>query len=224
MKKILLLFALLFINILLSQKTISTNIGEFTELKVYDLINVELIKSKENKVEINGKNKDNVVIVNKNGVLKIRLNLKESFSGNNTNIKLYYDGLNIIDANEGAFIYSKDNIKQYELEVKAQEGAKIKIDLETKETTSKTTTGGVIELTGTTQNQTISISTGGILKASKLLATNTNVIITTGGEAFINTSNILDIKIRAGGDIYIYGNPKKVNKNKVLGGRIKYMN
>ena len=122
---------ILFISISIgAQNTITKTVGEFSELKVYDLINVELIKSNENKVEISGKNASDVVIVNKNEVLKIRLNLEEIFDGNKTEVKLYYTGFDVIDVNEGAYVNSTEQIKQFEVELKAQEGGLINLNLD----------------------------------------------------------------------------------------------
>jgi len=219
--KTLVLFATISIG---AQNTVTKTVGEFSELKVYDLINVELIKSKENKVEITGKNASDVVVVNKNGVLKIRLNLEEIFDGNKTDVKLYYTGFDVIDVNEGAYVNSTEQIKQFEVELKAQEGGLINLNLETKETKIKAVTGGIIEINGKTNNQSVTIGTGGILKAESLRSTNAKVAIRAGGEAYINATELLDIKIRAGGDVFIYGKPNKVNENRALGGRIKYMN
>mgnify|MGYP000336036295 FL=1 len=53
-----------------SQAEISKTLGEFSELKVYDLINVDLIKSTENKIVISGKNSENLNIIQKNNTLK----------------------------------------------------------------------------------------------------------------------------------------------------------
>jgi len=219
--KTLVLFATISIG---AQNTVTKTVGEFSELKVYDLINVELIKSKENKVEITGKNASDVVVVNKNGVLKIRLNLEEIFDGNKTDVKLYYTGFDVIDVNEGAYVNSTEQIKQFEVELKAQEGGLINLNLDTKETKIKAVTGGIIEINGKTNNQSVTIGTGGILKAESLRSTNAKVAIRAGGEAYINATELLDIKIRAGGDVFIYGKPNKVNENRALGGRIKYMN
>lgn len=207
-----------------AQNTITKTVGEFSELKVYDLINVELINSKENKVEITGKNASDVVVVNKNGVLKIRLNLEEIFDGNKTDVKLYYTSFDVIDVNEGAYVNSTEQIKQFEVELKAQEGGLINLNLDTKETKIKAVTGGIIEINGKTNNQSVTIGTGGILKAENLRSTNAKVAIRAGGEAYVNATELLDIKIRAGGDVFIYGKPNKVNENRALGGRIKYMN
>ena len=48
-----------------SQTEISKTLGEFSELKVYDLINVDLIKSRENKIVVSGKNSENLNIIQK---------------------------------------------------------------------------------------------------------------------------------------------------------------
>ena len=223
MKKILVTIVFLITTITFSQSEITKEVGEFSELKVYDLIEVELIKSNKNEAIISGRNKNDVVIVNKNGKLKIRMNLEESFDGDNTNVKLYYSSVDIIDANEGAKIRSNDKIKQYEIELRAQEGGEINLDLKVTTATIKSVTGGVIQTSGKSQNQDISISTGGVYKGKELKTESTEIAIRAGGEADVNATDVLDIKIRAGGDVFVYGDPKKVNKNKALGGRIKHM-
>jgi hypothetical protein len=223
MKNIIKTLAFLVIISVNAQTPITKTVGEFSELKVYDLINVELIKSTENKVEISGKNASDVVIVNKNGTLKIRLNLEESFDGNKTNVKLYNTGFDVIDVNEGSYVSSDEQISQFELELKAQEGGLINLKIDTKETQIKAVTGGIIELEGNTNNQDITIGTGGILKAKDFVSENAKVAVRAGGEAHVNASELMDIKIRAGGDVYVYGNPKKVNESRALGGRIKRM-
>ena len=88
-------------------------VGEFKEIKVYDRIEVELIKSDENKVVVSGKKTEDVVVVHKKDLLKIRMTLEEAFDGDDTSIKVYYTSLDIIDANEGTFIGSKEVIEQF---------------------------------------------------------------------------------------------------------------
>ena len=105
-----------------SQTPVSKSIGDFSELKVYDLINVELVESNENKIEITGEETSNVLIVQKNDVLKIKMVLNKPFNGKRTFVKLFYKKIDIIDVNEGAKVVSKSLFKQYELELKAQEG------------------------------------------------------------------------------------------------------
>lgn len=199
-------------------------VGEFSELKVYDLIEVKLIKSTENKISITGKNANDVVVVNRNGTLKIRMNLEESFDGNKTYATLYYTKIDIIDVNEGAYVYSDENIKQFDLKLKAQEGGLIKCQVETSFMDVKSVTGGNIEAKGTVKKQKVSLNTGGIYRGEDVKTEETEVSIVAAGEAYVNASKLVDVKIRVGGDVYIYGNPEKVNESKAIGGRVKRVN
>ena len=199
-------------------------IGEFTELKVFDLIEVEMIKSNENKITISGKNNKDVVVNNKNGKLKIKMNIEKLFDGNNTKVTLYYTTVDVLDANEGAKIYSNDEIKQFELDLRSQEGGIINAVCDVSYLNVKAVTGGIVEVSGKSKKQNISLLTGGIFKGENNETENTEVSINAAGEAYINASKVVDIKIRAGGDVFVYGNPETVNESKVLGGRVKLMN
>jgi hypothetical protein len=205
---------------LFSQTPTTKTLGEFSELKVYDLINVELIKASENKIIISGANSNNINIIQKNSTLKIRMKLKYKFNGAETQVKIYYTDIDIIDANEGSFVFSKDIIKQYEIVLKAQEGSQISVKTETKQLIVKSVTGSTITTTGISENQDIKIRTGGVYKGGNNTVENTGLSIKAGGEAAVKTTNVLDIKIFSGGDVHIYGTPKQLKQKKIFGGRI----
>ena len=114
---------LLFTIPVISQVKIDRDLGDFSKVAVYDGINLELVKSDENKVEITGKNTSFVVVKNKNGDLKIRLNLERRFSGDRTKVTLYYKSLYNIISHEGSNIFSKDTLKQAHLNIKANSGS-----------------------------------------------------------------------------------------------------
>ena len=222
--KILLSIVSLFLSVnAISQQDLEKNLGDFGEIKVYDMINVELVKSDENRAIISGDNKSDIELVNKNGTLKIKMRLGESFVGNKTTVRLYYKKIDIIDVNEGAYVSSDDIFQQDKIELRAQEGGVIKLQLEVTDVQVKAVTGGDIEVSGKVERQDISINTGGIFQGKSLESETTYVAIRAAGEAHINASRLADIKIRAGGDVYIYGNPETVNENKMFGGRIKRM-
>jgi len=205
---------------LFSQTATTKTLGEFSELKVYDLINTELIKASENKIVVSGNNSENISIVQKNGTLKIRMKLKHKFNGAETQVKIYYTGIDVIDANEGSFIFSKDIIKQYEILLKAQEGSKILVNTDTKRLIVKSITGSTITTKGVSENQDITIRTGGVYRGANNTVENTDLNIKAGGEAAVRTLNVLDINIFAGGDVFIYGTPKQLKQKKIFGGRI----
>ncbi|NRB84624.1 MAG: DUF2807 domain-containing protein [Winogradskyella sp.] len=223
MKKFIFLLSIALSFNLSAQDTIEKSVGEFSTLKVYDLINVKMIKSDENRAVIVGDNRKEVQIINKNGKLKVRMNLEESYDGNNTVVKLYYTSVEVIDANEGAKITVEDPIEQFEIDLKTQEGGEITAQLKTTYANMRAVTGGIINVSGSSKNQDISIYTGGVFNGEDFKTQQTEVSINAAGEAYLNASEYVDVRIKAGGDVYIYGNPKKVDESKVLGGRIKRM-
>ncbi|WP_242158024.1 head GIN domain-containing protein [Aestuariivivens sediminis] len=223
MKTIITLLTMVITTAVFTQNEIEKEIGEFTELKVYDLIEVEMMKSNKNKVIITGENTDDVVVNNKNGKLKIKMSLEEIFDGAKTKVVLYYSDVDVIDVNEGATVHSKDIINQFEVDLKAQEGGSIQIPIDVKYANIKAVTGGIIKTNGSAVNQKIALFTGGVYKGSELKTEKTDVSINAAGEAYVNASKLVDIKIRAGGDVYVYGDPETINESKVLGGRVKRM-
>jgi hypothetical protein len=210
-------------SILLGQSRITKEIGEFYEVKAFDLINITMIKSDKNEVIIEGKNRRDVEVINKNGQLKIRMNIEESYDGNETLVTLHYVKVDIIDANEGAKIAVNEVIDQFEIELRAQEGGKITAEIKASETKVKAVTGGIINLSGSSKRQDVTIFTGGIFEAEDLKTETTKIAINAGGSARINASELVQVKVRAGGDVYIYGNPKEIDEKRVLGGRVKRM-
>jgi hypothetical protein len=223
MKTIVKILVLCITTTLFANNDLEKEIGEFSTLKVYDLIEVELVKDTVNKVEITGDNAQDVVIVNKNGLLKIKMSLDKIFDGNDIKIKLHYTSVDIIDANEGAKITSSDAIKQFEIDLKAQEGATINVPLEVTVANIKAITGGVIETQGTSTSQVISIFSGGIYQGQELKTVKSEIAIKAAGEAHVTSTDEVDANIRAGGNVFIYGKPKNVTENKAFGGQVIYV-
>ncbi|RKE98789.1 head GIN domain-containing protein [Ichthyenterobacterium magnum] len=224
MKNLIVLLALFVSTIMVGQDAIEKTVGEFSTLKVYDLIEVKMIKSDIDKVIISGKNAEEVNVVNKNGTLKIKMKLQEVFDGNSTSVVLHYTDIETIDANEGTSITVESIIEQFEIDLKTQEGATIKANLNVTYANIRAVTGGVIETAGTSKNQDISLYTGGVFKGENCISENTQVAIKVAGEAHVHATEGVEAKIRAGGDVYIYGNPKRVDESRVFGGRIKRVN
>ena len=62
------------------------------------------------------------------------------------------------------------------------------------------------------------------VELGNFISEQTTISLNAGGNAAIFASEFVDAKVRAGGDIYIYGSPKQINQKTVLGGSIKEMN
>ena len=67
-------------------------------------------------------------------------------------------------------------------------------------------------------------NSGGIFKGRELVTRTTKIGITAAGVADVNATKMVKVRITAGGDVNIYGNPKEIDDKKLAGGRIKIMN
>ena len=196
-------FVLLFIMLTcaLSAQEKVENIGDFTEVKVFDRMRVNLIKSDENKVILKGRDTEDIELVNKDGILKIRMDIDKIFDGNETFVEVYFNNLKVIDGNEGAEININELLEQDEIEIRVQEGARVTAGIDVESATLRAVTGGIIRINGSARSQNVEINTGGIYNGKNLETTDTQIRIQAGGEAEIFARRTADIKLRAGADI-----------------------
>jgi len=223
MKKIFVfaLIPLLYSNVWAQEKT-TKEVAEFSEIKVFDQINAILIKSSTNKVILTGDDQGDVDIENKKGLLKIKMDFENSMDGEDVEAKVYYtEELSLIDANEGARITGEGTIKASESRIAVQEGGVVELKVDIENLFVKSTSGSVVTLTGKATNQEVVANAGGKVFNEKLDTETTKVTVNAGGSAEIKASVLADAKVRAGGSISIHGNPKKIERDKVFGGKIK---
>lgn len=219
MKKLIIGAAILVAQLSFGQ--ITKELGDFDSVKVFDKLHVKLVQSTENKIVIKGARESEVEVVNKSGLLKLRMPFPKLLSGDDLSITLYYKHIELIDVNEGALVSSNKVIKATSFKVSAQEGGKIDVDLDVDKLNVSSVSGGEITLSGKASNQDAKLGAGGYLLASKLNTSQTTVSVSAGGKADVNASTLVDAKVSAGGSIYIYGKPKQINQKTVFGGKIE---
>lgn len=203
---------------------VTMSLDDFKELKGFDGLSINLIKSTENKAIITGESTDKVSIVNNDGVLKIRMQIGKIFSGYKTFVTVYYKSkLVVIDVNEDALIQSKDQVKQDVLELKAQEGGEIRIDAVVEQMLIKSVSGGVIRTTGSAELQDVQINTGGVYEGKTFRTKFSTINVNAGSKAEVYASDYVKVSVKAGGEVFLYGNPAKVDEKTVFGGNIKRM-
>ena len=162
MKNSIIIFLLITSYSLFSQSITTEKIEDFYKIKVYNGIRLELIRSNENKIEITGFKSNKVKIKNIEGILKVSLRFPELLAGDKVSVKLFYNkDIQTIDGNEGSKIIGKE-INQTHLEVKAQEGASINLNISTKHLKVKSISGSVVELSGKTKNQDVELDLYGV--------------------------------------------------------------
>ncbi|WP_304198432.1 head GIN domain-containing protein [Flavobacterium alvei] len=218
MKKIIVAIFVLLTQLNYSQTTIK--LDDFDEIKVFDQLNVTLVPSTENKVEITGKNESSFETVNKNGVLKLRMKLAKILSGDGTKVTLYFKNIKSIDANEGSIVSCAAVFKQTTIDLSSQEAAKIEVDLDVDNASIKISSGGIVSLTGKAVTQKAIINSGGLFYAKDLVTSQTSVSVSAGGSADVNATTLVNAKVNAGGSISIYGKPKEIKQETFAGGTI----
>ena len=216
MKKAFLLLLMASLGLAAQEK----NVGDFNKVTAFDQIDVMLIPSQENKVILNGKRSKEVEIINKNGELKIRMPLTKLLKGDHVSATVYYTKIDAVEANEGSRIASESVVSAGDFGVIAKEGSTIELPLEVENLNVKVTNGSKINFEGTATNQEVLINSGGIYHASNLKTQQTTITANAGGEAEVNASDLVDAKVRAGGEITIFGKPKEINQKVVAGGDI----
>jgi len=221
MKNIIVVSIFFLTSLAFGQDNITKELGEFHEVKAYDGLSVKIVKGDKTKAVISGKSPSDVVFVNKGGKLKVRMNINEVFNGYTTFVVLYTnDIIDVLDANENAMISVKETIEQVDLELRAQEGAKIEADLKVDRLDSKAITAGVITITGTSKNQEVIVNTGGRFEGGDLVSEQTEVDVKAGGVADVNATEFVDAKVKVGGTINVYGSPRVLQKQTFVGGTI----
>lgn len=221
-KIILTVLSIVLVSTVFAQKSEIRQLRSFNEISSYDGVSVQLVSSDKNYVKVSGKYIDKVVTQVSGKTLKIKMNFGSSFKGEDNHIIVYYSNELIeIKATEGSSISSNDVINSDNLIIRAIEGAEVELRINTNDVDAKISTGGEIDVSGKTKNVVVGISTGGNFDGKNLKAKFGEVKITTGGEAKMRVSNVLDASVTMGGNIYYYGNPKTVNENISLGGRIE---
>jgi len=206
------------------EEKVTQTLGKFTTVKAYDGLSINLIKSDVNKAIITGSSTDKVAIVNNDGTLKLRMEIGKIFSGYRTFIDLYYtESLVTIDVNEDAKISNTEPIVQDLLELKAQEGGELTINAQVEQMLIKTVTGGIITTKGFSDTQDVMINTGGIYQGKSFKTNFCTVNVNAGSKAEIYAVNYVKATVKAGGEVLVYGDPKKMDEKTIFGGTITRM-
>ena len=100
-------------------------------------------------------------------------------------------------------------MEQFEIDLKTQEGAEITAQLKTTYANFRAVTGGIINVTGSFYKPGyFSLYTAGVFNGEDFVTEQTEVSINAAGEAYVHATIKVDVRIKAGGDVYIYGKPK----------------
>ena len=223
MKKKLFLLSFISFFFSFSQNEVKRDLGDFYKIQTYDLLKVNLIKSDKNHVIISGQHPNYVVVKNKNGQLKIRMGIEKRLSGSETKVDLYYKNIYRIEAKEGSLVFSKDTIKEPSLFLKSESGSMVSLKIKSSDISARALTGGKIFISGSANHNEIDAYTGGQVNAEKFKTETTKVFIKAGGVVDVYATSLLELDLKAGGEVNVHRKTNKIIEKITLGGIVNYL-
>ena len=215
-----LLLMLLGVSVGMTAQDIEEDLSGFSEIKVYNGVEVELIPSERNSISITGHSKDKVKFEVVENRLEIKLSLENIWADDNTLVTVHANSVEVIDANEGSIVDVKEKLEGQNLTFRAQEGAAIYAQVEAERLNAKAVTAGIVQLRGKTEDLDVEVNTGGKFFGEDLKSEDAEVSTGTGGQVEVNASKYIKASANLGGVISIYGNPAELDSKTSLGGKV----
>lgn len=218
--KILVFSLICFLSIQVTAQEITKDLRNFREVKTFNGIEVVIVPSNENRIEITGHSKEKVKFEIVQDRLEIRLSLDNIWSEDNTLIKVYGKAIETIDANEGSIVKTDGTLEGRMIILRAQEGASVFAEVRAESVKSKAISGGNITAEGKAENQEAEVNTGGHFYGRGLKTKEAIASVSTAGKAEVYASKYCKATATLGGIIKIFGNPGEIDKKTSLGGKI----
>lgn len=221
----LLLILLFVVNTSWSQQNIIKDIGDFTTLKVYSGIQIELVKSDKQQLVISGEKAAAVKVKIAKNTLKITFSFLKKPAKNTAKAILYYNkDIPIIYLTEGASITAKD-FSQQQVSISAKDDSFVNMHIEIKHLTVTVSNRSIIRLSGSAKNTAVTATTNGLFYGFDLKTSNISTVKAgLGGKIEIRAGETLDARVTFGGSIFYKGTPEVLNTKKVLSGIIEAKN
>lgn len=221
-KTIQLIFACCLLVSTVNASSIVKNVSPFDEVVLSGNIDVLLVMGNEEKVEIR-KEEDKISISVSNGVLKVKrkkpLKIKE-YEQSPIEVRITYKVLRRVKASAGTEVTQQETMTADQMMLDFNSGAEGNFEVDMGNVEIKVSEGAQLKVRGKTVSQNSKVATGAVLHAYKLDCERSYVKASTGGEAEIVATELLEAKASMGGDINYRGNPRKVKIKDNLGGNV----
>lgn len=230
MKKLLLSFLLIGIPLLTFAQKTTLEVSSFNKIDVFGPFDIKLIKSENDRVEIdfNGVEKEDVISEIQRGTLRLKLknhHYMDEWKDNKRQsryvlVNVYYQDIDIIEAAAGALVTSKEVLKSKYLSIDCTMGAEIKLDVTAKRIEAISNMGGWLELSGQTEHMEVRANMGGVLKAARLESKTVYVKANMGADVTVNATEELDASAGFGASVDYVGGPSVRHTSRNFGGEV----
>lgn len=194
--------------------TQTRSVSNYDEVALLGSMNVELVAGKEGKIKVEAEENlmEYILTEVEGGHLKISVekgyNLQPS-RNKNIRITVPFESLDAVTLTGSGDIYSSDEIKSENFEVKMTGSGDIKLSLVSKNTHAGITGSGDITLRGNTGDFECKVTGSGDISAFDFKAERVKATVTGSGDIQVYASEEIRAKVPGSGDIEYKGNPKK---------------
>jgi len=189
------------------------NVSTFSEISIEDGLDMHIRMGSRQEVVIEAD--ENLMEHIKTEVRgnKLRAYVDKSiWKSNAMIIYVTVTSLEALYASGGSDVYSKGVITAKELDIKASGGSDLYLELEVGRLTCDASGGSDTELKGQAIEVRLTCSGGSDFDGEELDVEEAEVRTSGGSDSYIRVNKELDIEASGASDVYLYGNPKIVNK------------
>ena len=209
---------------MISQALIAQDVMElehFDEISVTGIIQVKLIQSDEEKLELTTNNfhRHDVKVRVEQGVLRISVT-KSLIKDANVDITVFYKQIRRIKANAGARVSAKEIITGDKLDLKANSGAKIELEVKVNDMHTRLAEGSQMYISGSTESLNVSAASGAVFHGYELSSDYTYSNANTGARIRVVANKSIEAGANTGGRVTYKGNPEDKDLNDYWGGEV----
>ncbi len=200
----------------LSANAQEVNLGDFDYLKTATSVKVHLIPSDKNMADVNmiRGDYDDLIIEEKNGILKIKFKNKMWGIGGNKNkaeIDLYYTTLKGVDTSSGSSVTSEGIIKAEDFHVESSSGSSCTIELDATNVEGDVSSGSRIQIRGEADNLEVEASSGSSWDSYRLKTKKVIASASSGSSIRVYADKSIEAEASSGASVKYKGDP--VNEN-----------
>lgn len=194
--------------------TETRSVSDYDQVALLGSMKVELVAGKEGKLKVEAEENLMEYILTEVDGDKLKISVEEGYSldtsrNNEIRITVPFESLDAVILTGSGDIYSSDEIKADDFEIKLTGSGNIQLSLTVKNARASITGSGDIELRGSTKDFDCKVTGSGDISAFDFKSETVSATVTGSGDIQVYASEEIKAKIPGSGDIEYKGNPKK---------------
>lgn len=196
-------------------------VGKFSGVKVTSGMNVHFVQGDEPRVVVVAD--ENLLEIIETKVIGNTLEIRARasiWSATSKKVVITTNNILEIQGTAGSNIYTDGRLTVNELAIRASAGCNFKMDLDGQSVDVSVSSGANVFLTGESKQFFAKTTSGANLKAEDFKAEVSEISVSSGANAWVNTMRELTAHASSGGNIFYYGSPDRTNTSSSSGGNI----